>query len=249
MGVMHHYPAAARTRKCRLTCKASCDRGACTVAGGASRRQRNPAAAARPRRRGDRMKRREFIRLLGGAAAWPLAARAQQRAVPVVGLLWVASERVVKPYEEAIRAGLRELGWGDGDNFRLEVRYGNGEASRLPGLIDELIALNPTVLSGISEVVALMKAKHRDRRAAVANQADPRNCALYGGQCHRHHGTRDPQPTLQRAWSTDRCRKSRRRRRNDWDRSCGQGRPRRLHNSGAVVGTHHRPSHLPEPHP
>ncbi|HKF10530.1 MAG TPA: ABC transporter substrate-binding protein [Xanthobacteraceae bacterium] len=106
------------------------------------------------------MKRREFITLLGGAAAaWPLAARAQQQELPVVGLLWVASERVVKPYEESIRAGLRELGWVDGGNYRLEVRYGNGEATRLPGLIEELIALNPKVLSGISEVAALMKAK------------------------------------------------------------------------------------------
>ena len=105
------------------------------------------------------MKRREFITLLGGAAAWPLAARAQQQGLPVVGLLWVASERAVKPYEESIRAGLRELGWVDGGNYRLEVRYGNGEATRLTGLIDELIALNPKVLSGISEVAALMKAK------------------------------------------------------------------------------------------
>src|SRR5512147_616947 len=106
------------------------------------------------------MRRREFISLVGGAvAAWPLVAPGQQTELPVVGLLWVASERIVKPYEESIRAGFRELGWVDGRNFRLEVRYGNGEAARLPGLIDELIALNPKVMSGISEVVALMKAK------------------------------------------------------------------------------------------
>src|SRR5262249_26948823 len=121
----------------------------------------------------DRVKRRTFMTLVGGAAAWPLAARTQQRAVPVVGLLWVASERVVKPYEESIRAGLRELGWVDGDNFRLEVRYGNGEASRLPNLIDELIALNPKVLSGISEVVALMKAKTSTIPIVLSLSYDP----------------------------------------------------------------------------
>jgi putative tryptophan/tyrosine transport system substrate-binding protein len=119
--------------------------------------------------------RRELITLLGGAAAaWPLAVRAQQPAMPVVGLLWVASERVVKPYEESIRAGLRELGWVDGANFRLEVRYGNGEAAaRLPGLIDELIALNPKVLSGISEVVALMKAKTSTIPIVLSLSYDP----------------------------------------------------------------------------
>ena len=119
------------------------------------------------------MRRREFIILLGGVAAWPRAARGQQSTLPVVGLVWVASERVVKPYEESIRAGLHELGWVDGGNFRLEVRYGNGEASRLPGLIDELIALNPKVLSGISEVAALMKAKTSTIPIVLSLSYDP----------------------------------------------------------------------------
>jgi putative tryptophan/tyrosine transport system substrate-binding protein len=119
------------------------------------------------------MRRREFIALVGGVVAWPLAARAQQPALPVVGLVWVAGQRVVKPYEESIRAGFRELGWIDGVNFRLEVRYGDGEASRLPGLIDELIALNPKVLSGISEIVALMKAKTSTIPIVLSLSYDP----------------------------------------------------------------------------
>ena len=117
--------------------------------------------------------RREVIAALGAAAAWPLAARAQQTPMPVVGLLWVASERVVKPYEESIRSGLHELGWVDGGNFRLEVCYGSGEAGRLPELIDELIALNPRVLSGISEVVALMKAKTSTIPIVLSLSYDP----------------------------------------------------------------------------
>src|SRR5215467_10734968 len=117
--------------------------------------------------------RREVIAALGAAAAWPLAARAQQTPMPVVALLWVASERVVKPYEESIRSGLHELGWVDGGNFRLEVRYGSGEAGRLPELIDELIALNPRVLSGISEVVALMKAKTSTIPIVLSLSYDP----------------------------------------------------------------------------
>jgi ABC-type uncharacterized transport system substrate-binding protein len=106
------------------------------------------------------MNRREFITLLGGAAAsWPLAARAQRNAPPRVGLLWVASERVVKPYENSIRAGFRELGYIEGRNFVLDVRYGNGDVDRLPGLIDDLIALRSDVLSGNNQSAALMKAK------------------------------------------------------------------------------------------
>jgi len=84
------------------------------------------------------MKRREFITLLGSAVgAWPLAGNAQQPEMPVVGLLWVASERVVKPYEASICAGLRDVGWVDGGNCRLEVRYGNGDAARLPVVVPE----------------------------------------------------------------------------------------------------------------
>jgi ABC-type uncharacterized transport system substrate-binding protein len=120
------------------------------------------------------MNRREFITLLGGASvAWPLATRAQPPGLPVVGLVWVAGERVVKPYEESIRAGLHELGWVDGGTVRLEVRYGNGEAARLPGLIDELIALNPKVLSGISEVAALMKARTSTIPIVLSLSYDP----------------------------------------------------------------------------
>src|SRR5947209_15999768 len=84
------------------------------------------------------LKRRDFITLLLGAAAWPLPVRAQ-RALPYrVGCLWVASEKVVKPYEEAIRGGLRDLGYVEGGNLLFEARYANGDARHLPPLVDEL---------------------------------------------------------------------------------------------------------------
>src|SRR5262249_20772828 len=84
------------------------------------------------------MKRREFITLLGSAVgAWPLAGNAQQPEMPVVGLLWVAGERVVKPYEAAIRAGLRGVGWVARGDRRLEARRSNGDAARLPVVVPE----------------------------------------------------------------------------------------------------------------
>lgn len=103
--------------------------------------------------------RRAFVALLGGTAAWPVAARAQQRKLPVVGLLWVASESVVKPYEESMRAGFHDLGYVEGRNFVFDVRYAKGDFSRLPALIDDLIALKPDILIGNNQVAALMKAK------------------------------------------------------------------------------------------
>jgi putative tryptophan/tyrosine transport system substrate-binding protein len=106
------------------------------------------------------MKRREFITLLSGAAvAWPVVARAQQSTQPRAALLWVATERVVKPYEESMRAGFRDLGYIEGRNLILDVRYANGDVPRLPMLVDDLIALKPDVLLGNNQVAALMKAK------------------------------------------------------------------------------------------
>jgi len=119
------------------------------------------------------MQRRDFLGVLGGAVAWPLSARAQQGRTYRVGLLWIASERVVKSYEDNIRAGFRELGYMEGSNFIFDVRYGQGDASRLPALVDELIALKPDVLLGISQVAAVMKAKTSTIPIVLSLSYDP----------------------------------------------------------------------------
>ena len=87
------------------------------------------------------MRRREFIRLLGGtAAAWPLAARGQQPAMPVIGFLRstsVAGSRHIVP---AFHQGLKEAGFIESQTVAVEYRYAGNQIDRLPGLATELVA-------------------------------------------------------------------------------------------------------------
>src|SRR5947209_623649 len=88
--------------------------------------------------------RREFIVTLGGAAAWPLAARAQQSAMPVIGLL--SPEAATTGNVNGLREGLRELGYVEGRNIRFEYRWAEGRYERLPDLAAELVRLNVDVI-------------------------------------------------------------------------------------------------------
>src|SRR5215831_9050017 len=94
------------------------------------------------------MKRRVFITLIGGAAAaWPLAARAQQQPVrPLIGVLSPLSAASAARNIAGLRSGLRDLGYLEGRNVTLALRYGDGTPERMVPLAQDLVGLKPDVL-------------------------------------------------------------------------------------------------------
>jgi putative ABC transport system substrate-binding protein len=95
------------------------------------------------------MKRRDFITLLGGAAVWPLAARAQQGdRVRPIGVLMVGDENdpVYKPLLSAFTQALADLGWTDGRNVRIDLRWGGDDNPRMRAVAQELVGSQPDII-------------------------------------------------------------------------------------------------------
>src|SRR5262249_2444457 len=101
---------------------------------------------AHPRRRGDRVNRRAFITLLGGAAAWPLAARAQQARVPTIGFLGANAPTAQMQWTAAFVQRLRELGWVEGRNVAIEYRWAEGRSERFAEIAAEFVRLKVEII-------------------------------------------------------------------------------------------------------
>src|SRR5262249_33727256 len=138
-----------------------------------------PARAAHHCRRGDRVRRREFISLLGGAAAaWPLTARAQQTdQVRRIGFLTGGrSERAAEwqAFVAAFKEGLQKLGWTEGHNVRIELRWPGADADRRRAYAAELVNLKPDVIvAGGTSSLALLSQATRTIPIVFAQVSDP----------------------------------------------------------------------------
>ena len=130
------------------------------------------------------MNRRNVLALAGAGLAWSIRAGAKTpEPRHRVGHLFIGPATISRPYRDAFVSGLRELGYEIGGTLAYDERYANGEAARLPALIDELIALKPNVLVGVGQSARLMMAK-TSIPIVMSNAFDPVEAGLVKSLSH-----------------------------------------------------------------
>ncbi len=128
------------------------------------------------------MRRRELLHVLGGALAWPLAARAEQAAAPVVGLVHAASASYFTQLAPSFAQGLKEAGYTEGQNVAIEYRWAEGHYDRLPALAAELVARKVAVIiaGGGTTPAKAAKAATSTIPIVFISAADPVKAGLVG---------------------------------------------------------------------
>ena len=128
------------------------------------------------------LRRREFIAGLGGAATWPLAARAQ-RALPVIGILGSATAESNAPVVSAFMQGLKDIGFAEGQNMAIEAHWANGQYDRLPAMAAELVRAQVALIAALGNNLPARAAKTATSRIPIVFTmgADPVQLGIVDG--------------------------------------------------------------------